>query len=229
MKTVQPIRSQPPAWQWRWKQSHMPSAGLPLEATVRPHMPSSSQIQWACYKTWNVERELAQTGCVDGRHPPSKTPVGVPLWTCRSEGKWPSRQTGGKKQPSQVACFSEDLKCWGAWDTTCGHKAKDITPSIAWRREALKEEALDDRPWKDERGPSSIRRIYTQIHTHCRAGQCWLIEIFWDEKCLQFVSEGRESSRVPGVLREIVHSLLFLIELHVVVVLRPVVFVTVSL
>ena len=27
-----------------------------------------------------------------------------------------------------------------------------ITPSIAWRREAWKEEALDDLPWKDERG-----------------------------------------------------------------------------
>ena len=39
--------------------------------------------------------------------------------------------------------------CWEAWDTTCGHKAKDITPLIAWR-----EEALDDLPWKDERGPS---------------------------------------------------------------------------
>ena len=46
------------------------------------------------------------------------------------------------KQPSHVACFSEDLKCWEAWDTTCGHKAKDITTSIAWRREAWKEEAL---------------------------------------------------------------------------------------
>ena len=38
---------------------------------------------------------------------------------------------------------------------TCGHKAKDITPLTAWRREALKEEALDDLPWKDKRGPSS--------------------------------------------------------------------------
>ena len=53
--------------------------------------------------------------------------------------------------------FSEDLKCWEAWDTTCGHKAKDTT-SIAWRREAWKEEALDDLPWKDERGPSSVRQ-----------------------------------------------------------------------
>ena len=61
------------------------------------------------------------------------------------------------KQPSQVACISEDLKCWGAWDTTSGHKAKDITLSIAWRREAWKEKALDDLPWKAESGPSSIR------------------------------------------------------------------------
>ena len=42
-------------------------------------------------------------------------------------------------------------KCWGAWDNTCGYKAKDITPSIHWRREAWKDEALDDLPWKDER------------------------------------------------------------------------------
>ena len=38
-------------------------------------------------------------------------------------------------------CFSEDLKCSEAYDTTCGHKAKYIAPSIIWRREALKEEA----------------------------------------------------------------------------------------
>ena len=41
-----------------------------------------------------------------------------------------------EKQPSQVACVSEDLKCWGTWDTTCEYKAIDITPSIAWRRQA---------------------------------------------------------------------------------------------
>ena len=54
------------------------------------------------------------------------------------------------KQSSQVACFS-DLKYWGAWDTTCRHKAMDITQLITWRREALKEEMLDDLPWKDKR------------------------------------------------------------------------------
>ena len=31
-------------------------------------------------------------------------------------------------------------------DTIYGHRAKDITPLIAWRREALKEEAIDDLP-----------------------------------------------------------------------------------
>ena len=36
-----------------------------------------------------------------------------------------------------MACFLEDLKCWEAWDTTCGQKAMDIIPSITWRREAL--------------------------------------------------------------------------------------------
>ena len=56
------------------------------------------------------------------------------------------------KQRLQVACVLEDLKCWGAGDTTCGHKAKDITPWITWRREAWKEEASTRRlAWKDER------------------------------------------------------------------------------
>ena len=50
------------------------------------------------------------------------------------------------------------LQCWEAWDTISGHKDNCITPSIAWRREAWKEEVLDDLPWKDERGPSSVRR-----------------------------------------------------------------------
>ena len=61
MKTLQPIRYEPPAWQWRCKQSPMPSAGLPQEVIVGPHMPPSSQIQSACYKKWTVEWE-AQTG-----------------------------------------------------------------------------------------------------------------------------------------------------------------------
>ena len=76
------------------------------------------------------------------------------------------------KQPSHMACFSEDLKCWGGWDTTCRNKAKDITSSIAWRREAWKEEAVGDLPWKDERGPSSVRRTLEQFQPQ-RWGNAW--------------------------------------------------------
>ena len=67
----------------------------------------------------------------------------------------------------QVAFFLEDSRCWGAWDTTCGHKAKHITPLILWRREAWKEEALDDLPWKDERGPSWVGWTLELFQMHC--------------------------------------------------------------
>ena len=75
-----------------------------------------------------------------------------------------------------VACISEHRKCWGAWDTTCGHKTRDITPSIAWSREAWNEEALDDLPWKDERIPSSIRRIIWNCFKS-------MLRKFWETEC----------------------------------------------
>ena len=77
------------------------------------------------------------------------------------------------KQPSQMACFSEVLKCWEASDTTSRHKAKDITMLIACRREVLKEEALDDLHWKDERGQLSIRQTLEPFQR-----QCW--GNFWE-------------------------------------------------
>ena len=55
---------------------------LSKEVTVRWHLPSSSQIQWACHKKWNGKPRVKY---VNGRHPPSKTPVIVLPWTCRSE------------------------------------------------------------------------------------------------------------------------------------------------
>ena len=61
--------------------------------------------------------------------------------------------------------FYEDLKCWDAWDTTCRHKA--ITPSIAWRTKAWKEEVLEDLPWKDQRGPLSIGWTLTPFQRRC--------------------------------------------------------------
>ena len=51
--------------------------------------------------------------------------------------------------------------------------------------------------------------MHTHTHTHTvqtdrSEGQCGLTEIFWEEKCLELAFEGRESSRVPDVLGEIV-------------------------
>ena len=70
-------------------------------------------------------------GCVNGRHPPSKTPVSaldMPEWIEITEQiDW------WAKQQSQVACVSEDLKCWETWDITYGHKAKDIIDRLEER------------------------------------------------------------------------------------------------
>ena len=105
-------------------------------------------------------------------------------WTALDVPEWRemTEQTDWRaKQPSQVACFSEDLKCWGAHDTTCGHKgkAKDIRPSITWRRETREKEVQDvllkrtreehhqsDKHWncfKGNTGETSQRRGGTHI------------------------------------------------------------------
>ena len=75
------------------------------------------------------------------------------------------------KQPSQVPCVSEDQKCCGAWDTTCVHKANDMTLSVAWRRRAWKEERWEKGPSSSTivnhcQGPSSI--IVKDYRNHCQ-------------------------------------------------------------
>ena len=54
MKTVQPLQSQPPVWQWRWKQSLMPSAGLPQEVTVTCHHSNRFNELATKSEKWNV-------------------------------------------------------------------------------------------------------------------------------------------------------------------------------
>ena len=83
-------------------------------------------------------------------------------------------QGKGGPHPNQVTNGQQraHLNTYISPDTTWGNKAKDITPSIAWRREAWKEEALDDLPWKDERGPSSIRRTLEPFQRR-RWGNFW--------------------------------------------------------
>ena len=85
-------------------------------------------------------------------HPPSNTHVEVLPWTCQNWREMTEQIGWQAKQPSQVVCILEDLKCWGAWGTYSGHKAKDITvftPSTDWRKEAWTEEMLGDLAWKD--------------------------------------------------------------------------------
>ena len=67
------------------------------------------------------------------------------------------------KQPSQVACFFEDLKCWGAWDTACRHKAQQghmivsHRQSPGLRRKSQNAEVLNNLPWNVEKGRPSVR------------------------------------------------------------------------
>ena len=106
------------------------------------------------------------------------------------------------QQPAQVASFSEDLsEVLRNLRHTCGHTAKDSTPSIARRREAWKEEALDDLPWKDERGPSSIRRTLEPFQ-----GRRW--GNFW-EKCIRTFFE-----RIEMNWTELSHLVLLELEIY---------------
>jgi len=65
------------------------------------------------------------------------------------------------KQPSQMARFSEDLKCWEACVTTCGHKAKDITPI-----NHMEERGMEN---------GSSRRSYLKRtgEGHCKSDKHW--------------------------------------------------------
>ena len=132
---------------WRWCSLHslnlQPNNG---SGSSHPCPPLDCIKRWqsdhTCYhphrfnelapksEKWNGKPRLE---CVNSWHPPSKTPVDILPWTCQSEGKWQQKDCWAK-QPSQVACFLEDLNRWEAQDTSCEHKAMDITPLIAWWR-----------------------------------------------------------------------------------------------
>ena len=59
----------------------------------------------------------------------------------------------------------------------------------------------------DKGSSTTMQKMHTHTHTvqiDRSDGQCGVTEIFWEEKCLELASEGRESSRVPDVLGEIV-------------------------
>ena len=107
---------------------------------------------------WSGKHRLA---CVDVQQPESKaTSVKGPCGCTALEkpkSRVKTKQTDSQeKQPLHVACISVNLKCWGAWDITCRHKAKGTTPLTAWWTDAQKEVAHKGLPWKDEKGPLSV-------------------------------------------------------------------------
>ena len=171
MKIVQPIRYVSTS-----------SFTMEVEAVTRPCLPLDCLKRWQSDHTatirtdsmkveWEVQTGMCQWSTSTFENSCGCTALDIPEWREMTD------QTDWRaKQPSQVVCFSEDLQCWGARDTTCGYKAKDITPSITWRREAWKEEALDDLPWKDERGLSSIRRTLEPFQRRHWGN-------FWEKEC----------------------------------------------
>ena len=108
---------------------------------------------------WNGKPRLE---CVDGRHPPSKTPVHT---YCPGhagvKGSDRAGRLAGKATLTSGLLLGRSEMLRSLRHTSCGHKASDITPSIAWRREAWKEEALDDLP---ERTRESHRQSDEQLN-----------------------------------------------------------------
>ena len=97
-----------------------------------------------CFKRWHLDHtwyphrfnELATKGGMGSPHW-NVSMVNGHLWkllwvSCPGHAGVKGNDRGdslaGNAKPPQVVCFSEDLKCWEAWDTTHGHKAKGITP-----------------------------------------------------------------------------------------------------
>lgn len=86
-----------------------------------------------------------------------KTPLGYTVLHISEPRKVTKQRVWRATQPLQVVRVLEDLKRLRAWDITCRFRAKDTTPSASCRSKVSKEEALDDPPWKDEKGPLSVR------------------------------------------------------------------------
>ena len=103
------------------------------------------------------------------------------------------------KQPSQVACFSEDLKCGGAPDTTCRYKTEYITPSIApgVERGSARRPLLTG--W--ERQPSSIRRALELYFKGNVRETAWSANgLFWAHRYpLQLNWSNHRHRKMPSV------------------------------
>ena len=116
---------------------------------------------------------------------PQHPRISVPSWLAspalRTTLVQQSRCTSGRvEQPSRSTCT--DLKCWGAWNTSCWYKADDIASSIALR----KEEEEEERERESKRSAIFLTGRERDIHSQTNIGNCF--------KC----STVRSSERRPG-------------------------------
>ena len=104
---VQDTRFQPPAWQWRWKQSYMLSTELLREVTSRTchYLHRFNELATKLTERNGKPRLISD----NVRHPASKTTVDVQSWTWQNQRNWETDWRAN--QPLRVVCVSEDLKC----------------------------------------------------------------------------------------------------------------------
>ena len=159
----------------RDRQTHHSCSGLLQEATVRPRVQSSSQIQMSLQQKVKSEMESPDWHArVSGRHPPCKTAVDVSY--CHDMPGWREmfEQIHWRaKPPSQVPCVSEYLKWWGAWDTIPaglkqGHHTIDRLEEWGVERGSDRWFSLKGREWE----PSLIRRTLEPFQTQS-SGNFW--------------------------------------------------------
>ena len=192
------IRSQSPAWQWKWNRLLiMLSAGLAWE------VPAWLDIIYICHHSQGFtetfyRKRIVTTGPQDwaydhGRHSSVFRLFSSSFSACfimdmLKRRKQPKRLIRGKSSHYRLYCLGSANKFRPAWghtvteghDTiyrldetyyTCGHKSKDISPSIAWRRETWEEEARDDLSWKYK--SSSSNNCSLQLFQRQRWGSVW--------------------------------------------------------
>ena len=179
-KTVQSIRSQPPlSLTMEVEEITHALRWIASKVTVGLHMPSSSQIQWACYKKRNGKPRLE---CVNGRH--SVTFGNSCRYIARDMPEW--RETTEQiewraDQPSRVACFSEDLKCWGAWDWLY---LRALKPRTSHHRSPQEERCVESLTGPRRRGHNvSLKAIdHTPPWRHFSAAnaRCQSV-LFWNQ------------------------------------------------
>ena len=89
---------------------------LPQEVIMNKSQDSASESRFICHKKWKVEQADQTSACQCS----ASTLRKLLRMYCSGHAGVKGTDRADRlvgKQPSQAACTSENLKCWGAWDT----------------------------------------------------------------------------------------------------------------